>query len=232
MKLWACLCAVLTATSVHASIIFNDSSGDIDPGLSTGNGTLDILSMEVSHTASDLIFALTLNGNVSTTDWGKFMIGIATGASGTAGNGWGRPINLDSTAGGMDFWIGSWVDGGSGAQLWSYSGSWSMGTAPGFTVTPGAQSVLTYTVPRATLGLTGNDTFYFDAYASGGGGTDSAIDALANPNVSVTAWDQTYTSSGGSGVLAYAIPEPSTLALLGVGALMGLGWFHRRIRRG
>ncbi len=214
---------------------YTDSTGDIDAGLANGNGTLDILSMEVTHNATDLMFSLTLNGNVSTTDWGKFMIGIATGGTGTTtGNGWNRPINLDSPIGGMDFWIGSWVDGGGGAQLYSYNGtSWDgPGALGAWSFTGGAQSVLDFMVPLATLGLEEDDTFYFDTYASGGGSTDTAIDALSNPNISVTSWAETYTSSmSGGGLSSYtvtAIPEPATWSLIGLGALSALGLRRRR----
>ena len=231
MKLRVAGLVVLLAVSASAEI-YSDSSGDIDAGISNGGGTLDILSMEVTHNATDLMFSLTLNGNVSTTDWGNFMIGIATGGTGTTtGNGWARPINLDSPIGGMDFWIGSWVNSGGGSQLWSYNGAtWDGPAAMGsYTITPGAQSVLDFMVPMATLGLSYGDTFYFDAYTSGGGGTDSAVDALSNPNVSITAWDQTYTSSvGGGGLSSYTIPEPATLSLLGLGVLSVLGLRRRR----
>lgn len=235
MKLWVAILAGLLAVSAWADIV-TDPTGDIDAGISTGNGTLDIVSMEVTHNATDLMFSLTLNGNISTTDWGKFMIGIATGGTGTTtGDGWGRPINLDSPIGGMDFWIGSWVDGGGGAQLWSYSGgTWTGPSALGsYTMTPGAQSILDYTVALSTLGLGNGDTFYFDAYSSGGGGTDSAVDALSNPNVSITSWSQTYTSStGGVGLSSYtlsgSIPEPATMSLIGLGALSVLGLRRRR----
>ena len=214
---------------------YTDSTGGIDAGLANGNGTLDILSMEVTHNATDLMFSLTLNGNVSTTDWGKFMIGIATGGTGTTtGNGWNRPINLDSPIGGMDFWIGSWVDGGGGAQLYSYNGtSWDdPGALGAWSFTGGAQSVLDFMVPLATLGLEEDDTFYFDTYASGGGSTDTAIDALSDPNISVTSWAETYTSSmSGGGLSSFtvtAIPEPATWSLIGLGALSALGLRRRR----
>ena len=104
---------------------YTDAAGDIDPGISNANGTLDILGMEVTNTATDIIFTLTLNGDISSTDWGKFMIGFSTGSTATTntGNGWGRPIELNSPLGGMDYWIGAWVDGGCGAQLWDFDGA-------------------------------------------------------------------------------------------------------------
>jgi len=192
----------------------NDATGEAGGGpngISTANGTLDIVRMEVGDTATDVVFRLTVNGNISTTDWGKFMIGIANGKGGAtggtkSGNGWSRPINLDAgTIGGMTHWIGSWVDGGSGANFFTYSGAaWTETAAtynlnfpfPGFSVVAGAQSVITYTVPKATLGVVNGDTIRFDAYSSGGSTPDSAVDALANPSTSITSWGQTYTSSG------------------------------------
>ena len=243
IRLSVVLCAA--ATYSQAATIF-DSTGDIDPGITTGGGTLDILSMEVSSNGTDIAFALTLNGNVSTTDWGKFMIGISTGstASTNTGNGWGRSIQLNSPVGGMDYWIGGWADGTSthagaggggagGSEVYHYvSGAWVLagGTydvaAPSFSyaVTPGAQSSINWTVPLTFLGLAEGDTFYFDAYSSGGGSSDSAVDALSNPNVSITTWEQSYTSStvgsGGVGLSSYTIvPEPSTFALLGLGGI-------------
>lgn len=225
----ALLVGALFITSSARADIITDSTGDIDPGLANAGGTLDLVSLEVVNTASDLILTLTVNGDISATDWGKFMIGIATGDTlGTiTGNGWGRPINLNAPVGGMNYWIGSWVDGGSGSQLWSYNvgtSTWDGPTAlgAGFSMAAGANSILTHTVSLASLGVSAGDTIYFDAYASGGGVGDSAVDALSNTNISVTAWDQVYTSSEapGNGLSSYTIvPEPSTIALLGLGVL-------------
>ena len=231
MKAWVAGLVGLLAVSAWADT-YNDSTADIDAGISNGGGTLDIVSMEVTHNATDLMFTLTVNGNITTTDWGNFMIGIATGGSGTTtGNGWSRPINLDSPIGGMDFWIGSWVNAGGGSQLWSYNGAtWDgPGALGNYTMTPGAQSTLSYTVALATLGLGNGDTFYFDAYSTGGGGSDSAVDALSNPNISITSWSEVYTSSlGGDGLSSYTIPEPATMSLLGLGALAAFGFRRRR----
>jgi len=238
---------------------YSDAIGDIYAGsptanppfsdaISTGGGTLDILGMEVTNSATDITFTLTVNGNISTTDWGNFMIGIATGGTGsTTGNGWARPINLSSPVGGMDTWIGSWVNSGGGAQLWSYvggtngggtGGAWNQLTnnVPGFSTSPGVTSTLTYTASLASLGLAINDVFYFDAYSSGASGGDGAADALANPNVSITGWGDTYTSSttgdSGPGLNSYqVVPEPSTVALLTLSALGVAGYAVRRRAR-
>lgn len=190
-----------------AQKIYVDATGDIDPGLSTGNGTLDIVKLELSNTTTDILFKLTVNGNISTTDWGKFMIGISSGSifpTFNSGNGWGRPIQLNSTDGGMDFWCGTWVDGGGGSQLWQYNGSWNLNSPLSeFTITPGVQSIINMKVTSASIGLNAGDYFYFDVYSSGGGATDGAVDALSNPLVTITSWSQPYTSSPTSALSFY-----------------------------
>ena len=205
------LCAVLGLASffnfsAQAQLTtINDATGEAGGGptsISTAGGTLDIVKMEVGDTANDVVFKLTVNGSIATDNWGNFMIGIANGKGGAtggtkSGNGWGRPINLDAgTSGGMTHWIGSWVGGN---QLWTHTSGTSFSgpaTLAGYSLSPGAQSVITYTVSKASLGVVNGDTIKFDAYSSGGGGGDSAVDALANPSTSITSWGQTYTSSG------------------------------------
>ena len=236
------LTTFVTATlAVNPAVgqIFNDAVGDIDASFGTaGNGTLDILSTEVSNpTATDIRFNITVNGNISTTDWGKFMIGISTGSTAgtTTGNGWNRPINLNSPIGGMNYWIGSWVNGtpAGGAQLWSYNGtSWDQApTGPTISLTAGTTSQISLTLPFANIGSP-SGTWYFDVYSSGDGGGDSAVDALSNPNVAITTWAGPYTSSQnppGTGISV--VPEPSTYALLTLGALALGGYAARRRAR-
>jgi hypothetical protein len=96
--------------------------------------------------------------------------------------------------------------------------------------TSGAQSTLTYTVSMASLGVSNGSTIYFDAYSSGGGDDDSAVDALSRSDASISNWGGPFTTSGiasgtaastAGGAFAYTIPAPGALALLGAATLVG-----------
>jgi hypothetical protein len=221
------LIAAATMIGINSAFAAQTYTDAIGETINSASGTIDFVGAEVSNTATDLVISLKVNGNVGTTDWGKFMIGIATTKTDgtTSGNGWNRPINLSAPSGkGMDFWTGAWVDGGGGSELYKYTsgtptGSWSnIGSSNQQIGTYATgKSLLTYTYSLATLGVTVGDTIYFDAYSSGGGGGDGAVDALANSAQSIAAWGGSYTSSG-SNLNSYTlVPEPST------GMLMGLG---------
>jgi hypothetical protein len=153
------------------------------------------------------------------------MIGIANnkGYGTSSSDGWGRPITM-SANGGMTHWLGSWVDSGGGSQLWTNGSSgWSGPASPaGFTFSAGAQSTVSFTASIASLGMSIGDTFAFDAYSSGGGSGDSAIDALANPNFAVSNWGDAY-NSGTSTSFTYtlgAVPAPGAIALIGAAGLL------------
>ncbi len=249
---------------VGPSASYTDSAGDIDPGFWTANGALDILGMEVSNTLTDIKFKLTANGNVGAGDgiYAKYMIGIATQKTdGTlSGNGWNRPINLSydndpfaEQIKGMNHWVGSWVDNSSaqaavgGAEFYTYdnggsswirnAATWDAGTYPyAYTVTAGAQSTVEWSFPLSLMNLVPGNVIYFDVYSSGGGGGDSAVDSLANPNVSITGWGGPYTSYtttlGGPGINSYtvAVPEPTTMAMSVIG-ITGVATASRLMRR-
>ena len=225
--------------SAFAAQTYTDSSTDIGAGIANAGGTANFLSAEVSNTATDLVFKLNLNGSVAATDWAKFMIGISTSASALntpTGNGWNRPINVNSPNGGINFWIGSWVDGGGGANMWEYTGEGTIGgggTLNEWTSRSGSSLLmsgnqLTLSVSRASLGLnsTSDVTIYFDAFSSGGGGNDAAIDALSTSTVSMANWGDTTTISTPLSYTVSGIPEPSSTLLMGLG-LAGLAVLRR-----
>ena len=90
---------MITGAPLTAATTYNDATGD-GALVGTGGGILDISSVEVNNTLTDLIFKINLAGNPVATDWGKYMIGLDTTAGGdSAGNGWGRPINRSWSGG-------------------------------------------------------------------------------------------------------------------------------------
>jgi hypothetical protein len=229
---------LLAATSVFvssshaqilASAIFTDTAGDVFTD--AGGGILDITSVEVSNTATDLIFKISLAGNPVDADWGKYLVGFDTGAGGdTASNGWGRPIAMSS---GMNYWVGTWADGGNGGEVHSFGGTeWTRQSATwdanpdGIGLAKDSSSV-TIQLSFVGLGLGLGDSFSFDVYTSGGGGGDGAIDALSNPNQTVSDWGDLYDS--GTLLSSYTlIPEPGTYAAIFGGLALLSAFVYRR----
>ncbi|MBU0676922.1 MAG: PEP-CTERM sorting domain-containing protein [Verrucomicrobia bacterium] len=213
-----------------SAVLYTDATNDTFLG--TGS-IMDIVQVEITDDGSDISFAIKLAGDIDVTDWGKYLIAIDSAPGGAAaGNGWGRPINMPTSP--MDYWIGSWVDTGGGAQVWSYNGAtWDQDhdtgwSAPSNDVTEvdGGQ-IVTITTSLSNLGLNPGDSFVFDVFSSGGGGSDSAIDSLWDPSQTVGDWSTLYETSTD---LSYTtVPEPSTvmMGLLGV-ALIAVRRFIRR----
>jgi hypothetical protein len=215
----------LVAGSANAAT-FNDATGDIFTG--AGGGILDIVSLDVTNTATSISFQFTLNGDIAATNWGKYMVIIDSTAGGdTAGNGWGRPISLAS---GAETWLGGWADGGAGDGVenrrWNGS-AWTLNGAT-YNATPGLSVVKTattikYTVLLADVGLSLGQTIKFDGFSSGGGGGDGAVDSVANPDLSVFDWGDAYVAGGSNPVLTYTlVPTPGFAGLVGAAGLVGL----------
>lgn len=194
-----------------------------------GNAHMDITQVDVTDDGTNITFKISVNtANINSPDWGKYTIGIdtnsATGDFGSpVGNPWGRNINM---AGGMDAWVGSWVDGTGGFQPWTYSGgSWTQ-NGSGVPVISG--NMTTITTSLASLGLTPGQSFKFDVYTTGGGGGDSANDAGANPLQSTTGWSGPYTTPAGGELNYTTVPEPTSMGLAGLAAFAIVGALRRR----
>ena len=219
----------LLAVAGMSSVAFADSYGDAQNDLFNNSFShLDITSVDVTHNASTITFEINVRGSIDASaggsNWGKYMIGIDTGAAGGASdNGWTRPINWTGGQG-IDFWVGTWADNsfpfGMGGELRSQPGGALLdATYTTGTLISGSTSTFkqTVTISRAALGLTGNDTFRFDVMSSGGGGGDPGVDHLSRSDLATSDWS---VASDSGTLLSYTIPSPSVLALAGMGGLV------------
>jgi hypothetical protein len=215
--LFACASVALAFQAQAAT--YSDPTGDVFTG--AGGGILDISSVEVNSTATDLIFKINLAGDPVATDWGKYMIALNTTAGGdSAGNGWSRPISMS----GMDYWVGSWANSGNGAEVWKYTGTWGLQSATyaanpdNVGLTKDASSV-TVKFAYAGLGLGAGSSFVFDVFTSGGGGGDGAVDALSSATQSIGDWGNAFASQSSVSFTIPQVPEPTALAFVGLGSL-------------
>ncbi|NOX57552.1 MAG: PEP-CTERM sorting domain-containing protein [Planctomycetes bacterium] len=191
-----------------SATVYTDVTGE-----TLSNDIMDIASVEVTNTATDVSFAITLVGDIAATDWGKYLVAIDTVAGGdTASNAWGRNFSMTS---GMDYFIGSWADAGGGAELYNWDGAaWA---GPALSSPALAQFTTTITIPLASIGLTAGDSFDFDVLTTGGGLTDGVMDSLGNAAVQGDWGDATTTNAQ-----TYVTPEPATLGLLAIGGVLAL----------
>ncbi|MFM9872857.1 MAG: PEP-CTERM sorting domain-containing protein [Fimbriimonadaceae bacterium] len=214
---------LLVAASANATF-FDDANGDQGPTNGGGPGFthLDIDSVTVTNTATTITFAFAITGDIAATNWGKYGVFIrdtnnAVVDTNTSNNGWGRNGTL---AGGTTAWIGSWVDGGGGAQNWLYNGAWSTTTNASVTLGQFSTSI---TANLADLGLVFGDTIIFDAVSTAGGGTDTITDSLTG--ATPAEWSDNVVMQG----LTYStnpVPEPATMTILAGAA--GLAALRRR----
>jgi hypothetical protein len=215
--------AVFAGTA--SAVVIPDATGEEF----SNNAHLDIRSVEVTNDASNISFKINLVGDPVATNWGKYMIGISTSPGGaTSGNGWNRPISMST---GMDRWVGSWVDFGTGVEIYRYNGTWERERTSSDMPNPLPLPVVTHdsvtlTLPLSALGLSaGGQQFEFDVYTSGGGGGDSANDASSNPNQSVSNWPVPYDSGTNISTYTTVVPEPAALGLI---SFAGVGLLSRR----
>jgi len=211
---WAALVALTVGAFPGAAraVVIPDATGEEF----SGNSILDIKSVEVTNDASNITFKIDLVGNPVATNWGKYMVGIDSVAGGTtSGNGWARPISMSS---GMDYWLGSWADFGTGQEAYRYTGTaWNKERDSNSLPLPVVNGdSIALTVPLSVLGLANGQSFKFDVYSAGGGGTDSANDASSNPDRSTNDWPGPYDSGSLVSTYRVVVPEPTAMGVLGI----------------
>ncbi|MFO0860373.1 MAG: PEP-CTERM sorting domain-containing protein [Phycisphaerales bacterium] len=205
--------ALVAASGVaQAATIYNDAENDL---FDNGFSNLDIKSVSMSHDANNVYLSVETRGYQN---WTKYMIymNVSTASDYTGTNAWNRPANLTTN---ISHYVGSWVDQpNTNQQNWAWDGfSWNMdgGTTNNDQSQTGA-NIVTFTISRSFLGLMGNGVILFDVGTSGGGGGDPAVDCLSRNTPSTTGWGDPSTSGN---FLAYTIPAPGSLALVGLAGL-------------
>ena len=216
---------LLIAVPVLATT-YTDPTGDI----AVSNNNLDIISVDVSHTSTDVEISLTLGELSSDLDWGKYLLFFDFKFGGVSDNPWGRDV---SGLSGIDMFVGTWLDGDTngdgvndgGLEQWYYTpngwGQMDLGVSMSF---DNDDNTITWNLAgfAATLAGFGASTFQFEIGTTGNGNSDPAIDLLGGEGT-MPGWGQGSTSTDMS---TYSIPAPGAIALLGLAGLAG-----RRRRR-
>lgn len=203
----------LTALPATAQTIYPDATGDFTGGV----GALDITSVSVNNDPTTLTFTINLAGDPTAANWYDYYVGISENLFGGVGGdlnatgGWSHDYQM--SVGGMDYFIGSW---GSGASLLTWNGVSAWTPTSGATGSDTTSSV-TVSVPLSALGLSAGNSFQFDVLTADTG-TDTGLDALSD--TTPRTWGNTSFDTGAN-ALTYTVivPEPTSLALLGLGGL-------------
>ena len=208
---------VFTATSLLIAVpamasTYTDPVGDI----STGNPNLDIVSVNVDHSPTDIAISLTVD-NLDGADWGKYALvfDFKFGGSGDNDNPWNRDIGgLE----GMDMFVGTWLDNGGGIAEYYYTpGGWQETPLGVDMWVDWENDTINWYIAGFAAQLTsfGADTFGFEVITTGGNEGDPAIDLLGGEGTQ-PGWNNGSTSTDLS---YYTIPAPGALALLGLAGL-------------
>ncbi len=167
--------------------IYGTAEATDGTGAPQGNAVMDLGQLFVVNDANYWYFYFTVNANISTTNWGKYILYIDT--NGTAANGatsdsWGRNVRvLDPHK--PEFSINGWVDsppyGANHSQFWVWSGGvWAQsGQLDAAAIGAAAVSGLEWKIARSRLG--DPSQIWCEVYSTGGGQTDNAQDTANNP---------------------------------------------------
>ena len=143
--------------AIYGAAIATDKAGDAQ-----GTGALDLRALHLYADANQLYVAITINGDIVTTNWAKYMLYIDTtnDTHGATSDAWGRKVSV-SDPHKPEFSINAWVDqvpfGPQKMQLWAWNaGTWAqlsgVGIAAAAIKVQNGTSVLEYAVPRAIFG--------------------------------------------------------------------------------
>ena len=215
-------------------------------GVADGGGPADgaaFSSVVVNNSASTINF--TINSTQPMASYIFYSIEIqqvGQGANGYAGfaNPWDPAVGIST---GENALINTY---GSGATPIMYSGgNWVSGSSVNYDAGGTGSTLASITVPLSSLGLSAGNSFYFDVVSSytnpGGQAAYGALDNtgyIPESDNNYAPWNGTsyydsatspnsFFGTAASEYTVQAVPEPSTLALIGLGAL---GMLRRSLR--
>ncbi|MCP5095344.1 MAG: glycoside hydrolase family 13 protein, partial [Chloroflexi bacterium] len=159
------------------------ASDPVDPP--QGNANLDMGDLYVTDDVDNFYIAYTINADIGTTNWGKYLLYIDTtnDSNGATSDAWGRNVVVDDPHK-PEFSINNYVDGGvfdtSTVQYFSWNGAgWdNIGSVEEAALATGSTSVIEYRVSKASLG--NPETIWLEVFSTGGG-ADPAQDTINEP---------------------------------------------------
>jgi hypothetical protein len=154
-----------------------------------GNDNMDLLNLYVCNDGSYWYFCFTIDDDIGTTNWGKYVIYLDTNGDSSMGatsDAWTRsvrgiPPHLP------EYGLYSWVDsppyGADHTQFWAWSDTgkgWTMFNGlDDAALSAGDTSGLEFKIARSRIG--DPDSLWAEVYSTGGGSSDNARDTSNDP---------------------------------------------------
>ncbi len=168
----------------------------VDPsGDGNGNANMDLLELYVCNDATYWYFFFTVNANLASSNWGKYLLYIDTtnDTTGAWEDAWGRSTYAEEPHE-PEFSLNSWVDNlpydPSDTQFWAWdqgTHNWSMsGGADAVAIDNSAVSGIEWKIEKSRIGSP--DTLWCEVWCTGGSDTDPAQDTVNDPSGD---WDAT-----------------------------------------
>ncbi|MBM3320546.1 MAG: T9SS type A sorting domain-containing protein [Candidatus Eisenbacteria bacterium] len=184
--------------AVYGSPEASDPAGDHWNNLKA----MDMLNLYVCNDNNFWYFLFTVNENLSTTNWGKYLlyIDVTNDANGATSDAWARktkaadPHKIEYS---LNTWVNAAPYGPEDTQFWVWNqgtASWSMsGGADGAALSAGAVSGIEYKLARSRIG--DPSTIWVEVWSTGEVGNPPAQDTSNDPadDWNAANWDDTAT---------------------------------------